>query len=441
MSGEEGPGRAEPAGTRGARRVELGLAVLAALAAFAVAWGGLRRWEAIDFYQFWIVGRAVARGEAGDVYSQAERDRLGALYQEQAREYSGPGGGRRERAANQRDTLETYSTPWLYARFLPFTDGYLAARTRFQRLSLLAYAAALLALGALAGVRGPPLAILAACGFHVFAPCLEDENLGNVARWQLAELVLALVLLRRGTRPATILAGAVLGQWVLFKPNGVYVVAALGLGWLATRQHRKSLDATLGGLLGAAGAFAASVRFFGSAEPWARWRATLPDLLQLGRWGEGNFSLAQVIHDAFGVGASGAVKALVLVALAAALVACARAHGRGARAGPDADAGLAGLGALACVLASELAWLHYYVLALPIVTALLRASAAPAIRWGGLLAFALIALEPQRQLFGLSYAAQTWSVVAGALLAFALGLGELARGGFCVRDAAGTLRA
>src|SRR5688572_12986227 len=118
-----------------ARGVGLGLAVLAALAAFAGAWAHSKRWEAIDFYQFWLVSRVVSRGEAGDIYSQAERDRLGAEFQEQAQAYGGQGGGRRERAASQRGTIETYSTPWLYARFAPFTGGYLVARTRFQRIS------------------------------------------------------------------------------------------------------------------------------------------------------------------------------------------------------------------------------------------------------------------------------------------------------------------
>jgi hypothetical protein len=194
-------------------------------------------------------------------------------------------------------------------------------------------------------------------------------------------------------------------------------------------------------VLGAACAFGGSVRFFGSAEPWSRWRATLDDLLQLGRWGEGNFALAEVLHGATGIDASLAIKLAVLAGFLAALVISARASTRGATPGPALDAGLAGLGALACVLASELAWLHYYLLALPMIAALLREGAAPATRRGALVAFALIALEPQRQLLGLSYAWQTWSVAAGAVLAFALGLRELARGGFCVREPAVNLRA
>jgi hypothetical protein len=99
---------------------------------------------------------------------------------------------------------------------------------------------------------------------------------------------------------------------------------------------------------------------------------------------------------------------------------------------------LAGLGAMVGLLAVELAWLHYYVLALPHLLCLLvpPGDGASRLAWVlGLVAFVLVAGEPLRQLFGLELETQLALAAAGGALAFALGCGSIARGLPSVREA------
>ena len=421
-----------------------GLAVL--LAAFAVqtAWGRAGASAAIDYYQFWVVGQAVARGDAADVYSDAERARLGAVFLSAAREAAvgSPEQRRRSRqllAARHRPVLETWSTPSLYAALGSLAGGsYDRDRVAFQRLSLAAYTGAIAALAASLGFSLAAGALLVALLVGGFDPFASDAQVGNVNRLLLAALAAGLALLRLGDRPWNRLAaGAVLGAAATFKPNLSFAAATLLLGWLAAGAWHRAAWLAAGLAAGTAFAVAAASAWFGSGQAWLQWAARFPELMgaQPLAVAEGNYAMLRLLEQAVGWRPGAAAPALLFAAAAAAIwLSVRRAPERFAspRARFELDASLVALGAVASLLVARLAWLHYYVLAIPAALVLLRPRAAE--RGPRRLALPLAALlaiagGPVAPLVGSSPTALAALASAGALLLFALLVADLRRVG------------
>jgi hypothetical protein len=274
-------------------------------AALAHAWDFARRFDAFDFYQFWVVGQAAAQPGTGDVWSQPERERLGREGQHAAladlKERGESSAARHASAAMRRPVLETYSTPWLYTLFGAAASGdYERDLDRFQLASLVALAAGVWWMARAAGLTGASAALLIAFAAAWFAPALSDARVGNVNRLQLGLLGLyvALASSSRGGVARDLAAGAVLGLGATFKPNLAFPLLTLGLGWVALGRWRELALRGAGVALGALVAFGLSSAWFGSARAWVRWGASLGELM--GEYEHtleaGNFSLARVLE-------------------------------------------------------------------------------------------------------------------------------------------------
>lgn len=422
-------------------------AFILAFFALTQAWYEVERMACLDYYQFWVVGQAIRHDEAGDIYSAEERARLGRLYHERASLEAGssPETSRRWLAARRRETLETYSTPWLYTLFAAFSTGdYARDETRFQRVSLAAYVAGIALICSALGYSVAAAALALAVFLWWFAPAVSDMHVGNVNRIEVALLAafaagrpLAARVLPE--RIATLAAGAVLAAAVLFKPNLVFVPIVVGAGWLALGRRGETAWGAVGFAIGAAASVALSAIAFGSAGAWRSWWAELPELMREydHTLESGNYAVIRLLKERAGIDASLALPVILLAAIAVALFVAGRAR-RGAATSAlqssDAiwDALLTSLGAAVSLLAAQLAWAHYFLLAIPLALVLLR-PAAVASRWtlvrraGAILAVTLIAMESWRSILGLaenSPAAEAALVSAGTLILFALGLRE-----------------
>jgi len=140
----------------------------------------------VDFYQFWVVGQALGHTDVTDVYSTGGRRRLGAEYLDLARREANP---RRAAVAEYRQTLETYSTPFLYAVLKTLSGGDYEIDFRNYRLLMLA--CLVLGVAILARLLGHSLAMTlgAIAVFSAwFAPFTSDMRVGNVNSIQLALL-------------------------------------------------------------------------------------------------------------------------------------------------------------------------------------------------------------------------------------------------------------
>ena len=264
-------------------RPERLLAFLLAAYALVSAWDFSGRPACIDYYQFWVVGRAVAAKETHDVYSDGERRRLGEEYWQRAladAKEKRPAGSdastqtpptRRLQAARQRRELETYSTPWFYTLFGVFGGAdYDRSQDAFQRASLVAYVAAILLLARLLGFSVAAAALSVAALLQWFNPFVDDVIAGNVNRLQLFVLAIFLWIECRGRFPARhAVAGALLGALLAFKPNLAAVAAVVVLGWAVAGEKRRLVQSLAGQVFGVIACVLASAWFFGSLAPWS----------------------------------------------------------------------------------------------------------------------------------------------------------------------------
>lgn len=343
-----------------------GLVLLALLS----AWEGAGRYGGIDYYQFWVVGQAVDRSEASEVYSGAARQRLGALYLDRLRQEDAP--ARERRVAGFRRELGTYSTPFLYAVLHAFASGdYGADLDRHRLLSIACLWLAVLGLCRL--LRFPLVAspaLLLAC-LVWFEPLHSELRVGNVNALQLAALVLFLLLQGAERVPAhRWLAGFVLGVTVAFKPNLVGVAALLVIGWMLPGRPGRLLAGLAGLGLGLLAGFALGSAFFGSPRCWAQWLGAVgsmpPEVMRPDR---GNYAPLSLLPWSGGRLASLAVASLLSLLVVAASW---RGRSRGedaqrpeARRLPREEALLIGAGCLVYLLSAPLVWQHYFLLAVP----------------------------------------------------------------------------
>lgn len=124
LRGHGQDGRAVKAGRQALREPTLILISIVAFCSIYSNWHPIGTAPAIDFYQFWVVGHEVAAGQAGNICSDLERERIRRHYLNQAQT---AGDQARLRTAHQRSVVDTFSTPPLYtpplARCRPATTS------------------------------------------------------------------------------------------------------------------------------------------------------------------------------------------------------------------------------------------------------------------------------------------------------------------------------
>lgn len=341
--------------------------LLAALGGAAGVWRQVSDAEGIDYYQFWVVGRALAEDHRADVYGADGRRDLGGLFLDRARR----DGGRAQRAAAEhRRVLDAYATPVLYAVARATTTGdYEADLRRHQAAALAAFVLSTLALGHVFGhSRHGNLALLCAL-LWFFDPLASDLRVGNVNSIQLVWITGVLWILRGAgsQRRREVACGAILALGTLYKPNLAPAACLVGLVRLLAAGPW-GLSALAAGAAGAAAvAGAGSMIAFGSVDCWLRWLAAwraLPETLITTDLG--NFAPAQLGREVLGIPAWPV--AWASAGLAAAL-AWRLSRGRGHAGGLSVAAAA---GPLIGLLGGRLAWEHYYVLAVPMLSYAMR---------------------------------------------------------------------
>jgi hypothetical protein len=390
----------------------------------------------IDYYQFWVAGLAAREPTTGDIYSDSERLRLGEAFRARA-EQTAAGKAqvpKQLQAAQSRRVLETYSTPWLYTAFGLVSSGtYEKDQNRYLDFCLIVLVLSIAGISRLLGYS-PAAALVAVITFSLwFRPVLSDMHVGNVNRLQLGLLGLFLWVQCREPGPwRDAAAGFILGIAILFKPNAAFVAIVLVGGWIVLRQYRKAALELAGMLAAALVAVAAAFWYARSALPWASWARELSRLMNEYDLSatKGNYSLAWLLEERLGFSVAAALLvvgcALVYVALRPARA----IEEPGRESLVRQDVALLALGCLLSLLMAKLAWLHYFVLAIPALLLLLRpafpreAGAA----WAGtprglaLLGGAMLALDPFLLLFRIDEAhpGAVWVVAGGTLLLFVL---------------------
>jgi hypothetical protein len=209
-----------------------------------------------------------------------------------------------------------------------------------------------------------------------FAPFASDMRVANVNSLQLAAIAAYLCVLRFSGRYRDVFGGAILALAVAFKPNIVFIPAMLAISWIVNGRFRRVVQFAIGAVVGLAIASAMTVASFGSLRCWADWisavRALPAEIISVEY---GNFAPARMLSEWLGINVA-IPAAIVFGGLALWAIQQGRQKNttmsEPASSHDFATDGLAiSLGCLLVVLVSRLAWLHYYVLMIPVILAAL----------------------------------------------------------------------
>ena len=340
-----------------------------------------------DYFQFWAVGRLAGTGVT-DIYSAPARSALGAQINTAAEESTSV---RAARAAQEWRVLQTTGTPFLYTVFGALSTGdYDLDSGAWEALGLLALIAASVGLCLAFGYSDVGALVVTALLIGTSGALVSDIRTGNVNELQVGVLAAFLVLrLRWPTPRGDVAAGALLGALIAFKPDLAPVAGFLVLLWFIDRRIGTLRRGLLGMIVGGLLAVAIGTIAWGSFQLWFDWLGSLSQLAA-GPYtvASGNYSLARVILEWSGVD----VSLNLAIGLGATIIAAmvrARSPSRrpglirstadgGDRQTPDPTAAFGrevltvGAAIALVLMASPLAWLHYFVLLVPLQIYLLR---------------------------------------------------------------------
>jgi hypothetical protein len=281
------------------------------------------------------------------------------------------------RANNGRRVIEPTGTPFYYAVFSVLPRDFDAAAAVFtiaQYVALFASLVLLARLNAGSAWLGLALAAVIAVDFNPFA---QDVKYGNVNSFQLLALAVLLALsAARARLPGFAFRDGfpvLLAALAMFKPNTLWIVAALAAHYVIVRGYRSVPRALVAGTATALACTAIGAFHFDGFQAWVDWLRYTQGM-NGGRLlydvGEGNHAVVKFLAEVsprLGVLASEVlVTALLLAAFAFALVKGAGGDGPKRRAlilfGDVQFA--ASCGVVMMLATSPLIWPHYAVLAL-----------------------------------------------------------------------------
>jgi hypothetical protein len=339
------------------------------------AWQYATRTPMVDFFVFWSVPHSLSIKPATDIYTEQGRRDMGAEMAAEAQAPSTPDTQRQATYANMQDSLhdgrvDSRGSPVLYTLIGLMSSGdYETDQKRFAIISGLCLAFSVVMLCRL--LRFSAVATILALAFLAvdFAPVVSDIGVGNLNEIQL--FAVALFILFAG-RSWHLSAGFAIGMATMLKPTTLIVLALAVIIGLADRDYRRLFRLLIGVCIAAAGSIALSALYFANLKMWFGFVKSLSDTVGDGSYPleKGNFGLAKLLFG--GTGAGPAIILIVLLAAFSWLVFSTRRKAAAAEhAVPNAFAA-GGVGCALMLLSSPLAWVHYYVLLIPLLLYVIR---------------------------------------------------------------------
>ena len=346
------------------RRILTAGAALAALLSLRHFWAEHERAAGLDFYIYFVAGQLANRPDVENVYSAETQERIGEEYFERARQ---SGSEIRKYDAGRRRRLDNVSSPFLYTTLRWVSRDYERALWQYHVVVLAAFIAAVLLLSRRAGLPWWIALTLVAGLLWLYRGFEADLRVGNVNSLQLFALSVALW-------SPPILAGAILGMLIAFKPNLIVVALLLALAHDRARLTREVIGGAIGGLI----AFTAAAISYGP-KSWLQWVSAANQFWhRLPTRGERNVTPFLELFNRYGEWVGYAIAAVLVAAVVVVL----------RRTKRQDDLLVAGLGILIYLLSATVVWLHYMVLVLPVAIALLRQRVTAVIAIVALLAIA-----------------------------------------------------
>jgi hypothetical protein len=366
-------------------RSSLALALLLLMGIAAGRWTYMADALDIDYFTLWSVPHALtakpfAHGRTPDIYDADVQRSLGSVLIEEAQAPSASPVQSRATAITSSlygNRVDATGSPFAYGMTGLLSSGDFARDAwRFQLVSLVCFVGAIVALCRLLRFSAASTVLSVVFFGFAFTPIRGDVRVANVNQIQLALLAAFIVCASREWRAA---AGLALGLGVAIKPTLAPVVAALLIFGLADREYGRLARSLVGMFASLLAAAVTAAMYFGRATVWSDFLRSVPRTLDAGyQVANGNYGLAALLPTMTDLPlarilAVGFVAALVVVVMLTRSRTIARPR--------SSDWTLhesflvTGTGCALMLLTSQLAWLHYYALLIPIALYLLRPDA------------------------------------------------------------------
>jgi hypothetical protein len=354
------------------RAILTALATLTVIYAVVVTWRQNERAAGLDFYIYFVNSQLPGRADIDNIYDAGVQSRIGEEYYERAQRGTSE---LRKYDAQRRRFVDSVSSPFLYTTLAWVSRDYELALLQDHVLLLGAFIIGFLLVARRVGLSWPSALFLLAALLLWYRGFEADLRVGNVNSLQLLALGAALV-------SPPLVAGAICGMLVMFKPNLILVPLLLAVSRIATRDWRRLKLEVLGGAIGGVIALVAAALNYGTFEVWLQWLERANEFYhRLPTRMERNVTPALALFHEIGAWPSYALAAGLT---AIAVFAIWRAKRRD-------DVLVIGIAIMIYLLSATVVWLHYMVLVLVIALALMRHRVTAAI---ALLALAAIAEEP-----------------------------------------------
>ena len=353
------------------------LAALAALSAVVTVWRATERAAGLDFYIYYVNAQLAGREDVGNIYDADVQSRIGEEFYERGQRSNSD---LHKYDSGRRRFVDSVSSPFLYTTLRWVSRNYERALKQYHVLVFITFIAGFLLIGWRLRLSWAVTLFLLAAMLLWYGGWEGDLRVGNVNSIQLAALGLALV-------SPPLVAGAVIGMLISFKPNLLIVPLLLAVSRIVMRDWKRLKLETTGSAAGVAIALVAAAINYGTFHVWLQWVARANEFYhRLPTRMERNVTPALSLFHQYGAVTSYALAAVLTLV---AVLAIRRAKRRD-------DVLIAGVAILIYLLSATVVWLHYMVLVVPVALALMRNRVTAVV---AVIALAAIAEEPYQLLW------------------------------------------
>lgn len=342
----------------------------------------------VDLFTLWAVPQVIAAKNIDNIYSKIGQRELGHEIINQTKSPDVPRWQKRFSAQVvnfYKGRIDSTATPFLYSLTAIFakTPDYNSVRIGFNIFTFICFAFSIFLLCRMTGFSMIYSFLIFSIFSSFFTPVISDLGVGNLSQIQLFILTSYIFFAKSDNFLSIIFSGVILGFGIVLKPNILMVLVLAIILYLFSAYFKKLLSLIIGVISACAVCVWYGSSYFGNYSIWYKFLESLRKTLDLSYPIEhGNFSFVSLLYYFTKKNFSFAVLLITLIIfLILVLISLKKSS-----LCPDETViknehreknlteafSIVGIGCLIMLLSAPLAWIHYYVLLIPIIIFLFR---------------------------------------------------------------------
>ncbi len=339
----------------------------------------------IDYFVLWAIPYCLPDIKSNNIYTVESKKNFALVLREKANSQG--------ISATQKEItelviqywdgiIETTATPFLYTFFDLISSGdYDTDRMRFTIISMLCFIISFIILCYLFRINLLMSLLLLAFFLTLYIPLSSELIVGNVNQIQLLIITMFLwILVKSKHFYQVLIAGALIGIGIMFKPNILIMLVLIGILYLVNKRFQKLIAIIIGSCVGVLISILLSVLYFGQFEIWIHFIKALPDILDMSiPFTLGNYSLSSLVYSLAEINTSSTLLPLFIIIFLI-VIWISRSKRSGKRQNSVSLNDLekeevflaTGIGCAITLLAMGLSWLHYYILLIPLLLLMIK---------------------------------------------------------------------